>query len=305
MRVKGKDAKFLDVKTCGPFRPLINVLDYEMKARARSGLGLKPKQASVISVQDEEELWRRGILDVSSPQGLLNALFFKVGLHFALRGCTEQYQLKTSNFTLGQNESGAKTLTYREDVTKTLQGGVDHMRITPKVVTVVASDCLNEKCIVNIFERYMTFCPQNRPEALYLQPIPRPASSTWFSQQRVGINKISKMVKTMMSQIGKAAGYSNHSLRATAATRMYDCNLDNQAIASVTGHRTTAIERYKRLSDEKRTHIQTAIQGGENSSAFSMDASHTMDMSRLFSISGNTSCTFNITVNTGSNTTNQ
>ena len=59
------------------------------------------------------------------------------------------------------------------------------------------------------------------------------------------------MIATMMARISRSGYYTNHSLRATAATRLYERGYDNQAISSVTGHGTTAVEEYKRLTAEK------------------------------------------------------
>lgn len=43
--------------------------------------------------------------------------------------------------------------------------------------------------------------------------------------------------------------YTNHSLRALAATRLYDARIDEQLITEKTGHRSTSVRSYKRMNE--------------------------------------------------------
>ena len=51
-----------------------------------SGIGREPKHASVLSKEDEEKLWRSGVMGTANPKALQNAVFFTVGKMFSLRG---------------------------------------------------------------------------------------------------------------------------------------------------------------------------------------------------------------------------
>lgn len=297
--MKGRKVKLVKVDDPGKFKSLVNVLDVEMKRRARQGLGLVVKKAQIIKPEDEEQLWTTGVLnDVNGP-GLLNAIFFKLGLHLALRGGAEHYNLKVHNFTLVNMPNGTQVLEYREDISKSQQGGVKHVKITPKVVRVPEDRSVKERCVVHLFRRYMAACPADRPNAFYLQPIYNPVSSTLFSKQRVGKNKLAGMVGKMMNNVSSTSTerYSNHSLRATAATRLYDAGYDNQAISSVTGHRTRAVEEYKRISFEKNINIQKTIGRMEDHSSTTTTKSN---IEGLFRIENNNACTFNINVSLSS-----
>ena len=58
----------------------------------------------------------------------------------------------------------------------------------------------------------------------------------------------------------KAAGIhgykTNHSLRATAATRLYQAGVDEQLIMEVTGHQSLdGVRSYKRTSQEQREEL--------------------------------------------------
>ena len=57
------------------------------------------KHAAVISLEHEELMWQKGALGVHSPDSLLRAVFYTVGLHFCLREGQEHRDSKRSQFT--------------------------------------------------------------------------------------------------------------------------------------------------------------------------------------------------------------
>ncbi len=59
-------------------------LDNLMKERARAGLGRK-QSADVITVEDEEKMWRDGILGDKKPEQLMHTVMYLLGLNLALR----------------------------------------------------------------------------------------------------------------------------------------------------------------------------------------------------------------------------
>ena len=58
-----------------------------------SGMGAKRRQAEVLTDEEEEMLWQRGLLGDTSPQALLDTMVFTCGLYFALRSGQEHRQL--------------------------------------------------------------------------------------------------------------------------------------------------------------------------------------------------------------------
>ena len=65
---------------------LRDALDAMMKESASDGLGLTKKQGEVITLDEEEQLWSKGVLGDSNPQQLLDTIVYLFGIHFALKG---------------------------------------------------------------------------------------------------------------------------------------------------------------------------------------------------------------------------
>ena len=108
MRKEGRFISILDDKT---FQGLRSVLDSKMKELSSRGLGLDKKRAEVISAEQEDITWCKGILGRDTPQKLLDTLLFQLGLHFALRASQEHRNLRigeNSQITICSELDGTK-----------------------------------------------------------------------------------------------------------------------------------------------------------------------------------------------------
>ena len=83
----------------------------------------------------------------------------------------------------------------------------------------------------------------------------------WFTRQVLGVNTLAKIVSTICTNGGLTGHRTNHSLRATAATRMYDLEFDEQLVCETTGHRSHCVRSYKRTSSELKRKASRAVQG--------------------------------------------
>jgi len=78
----------------------------------------------------------------------------------------------------------------------------------------------------------------------------------------MGHNTLSKVVKTLCETAGVGGNKTNHSLRATCATRLYNNSVDEQLIMERTGHRSTkGVRAYKRTSDTLLRNTSVIIDG--------------------------------------------
>ena len=78
------------------FSFLRRVLDSEMKCLKRRGIGINRKKAETISENEEDILWREGLLGDSTPSVLLDTMVWMCGLYFALRSGAEHRGLRIS-----------------------------------------------------------------------------------------------------------------------------------------------------------------------------------------------------------------
>ena len=78
----------------------------------------------------------------------------------------------------------------------------------------------------------------------------------WYSKVPEGHNTLSQTVARLCKQAVIAGYKTNHSLRVTSATRLFQSGVDKQLIMSHTGHRSIdGIRSYKRISEEQKRAI--------------------------------------------------
>ena len=198
-----------------------------------------------------------------NPECLLRTVFYLIGQNFGMRAGCKHRLLSISNFSFHRDETGKEYLLYSEGVSKTYHGGLKHRKLAPRTSKAYANvECAN-KCIVKIVKLYVSKCPEKGlGKAFYSKPLQKyEKKQIWFSSVPIGHNKLQGMVKSIMEK-GRVRGYfTNHSLRATAVSRLYREGVDDKLIKGVTGHRSEAINGYKRESDEQHVNVSKIVQG--------------------------------------------
>ena len=140
------------------FSQIKNTLDNTMKDMAEKGIGVHKKQAEVITINEENQLWEKGVLGSSSPLQLLRTVFYLNGVHFALRGGSEHRNLRMgehSQFKIVRDSNNTEFLQYTEDKSKANQGGLIHLKVKPKVVRAYPNAENPERCIVSLHKKYI------------------------------------------------------------------------------------------------------------------------------------------------------
>ncbi len=67
----------------------------------------------------------------------------------------------------------------------------------------------------------------------------RPKENSWFKRTLLGHCKLAEVVSHLMKSAGIPGYFTNHSLPATATTRLYLNQVDEATIKERTGHRST------------------------------------------------------------------
>ena len=257
----GNNVRFLDD---GEYIEVRHCLDNRMKELSRAGNVAKRNKADVITLADENMMWANNVLGSSNPKQFVHTLLYMFGVYFALHASIEHRSLRIgpkSQLKIGLDRD-KRYLEYSEDVNKTRQGGIDHRNVGRKVVRAYANISEPDKCIVNLYELYMSHRPIHlKLDDFYLRPLAAVRGNTWYASQPIGRNTLSKVVAKLAEQAGLQGKFSNHSLRATAASHLYNANVDEQLISEVTGHRSNAVRGYKRTSNDQLKSVSNILYG--------------------------------------------
>ncbi len=262
---QGKDWKLMEGTN---FLCVRNTLDNLMKQHALLRISKAAKSAEPISVNDEQKLWDEGVLGEFQPDQLRSTVMYLLGLTFALRGCREQRALRCPphdpQITVHVDTEGNEYLLYTEHVhSKTNQGGLKSRKSTPKQVKAYGHsdyDCN----IVRLYKKYVSLLPdKSNSNALYKYSLlkGKMTGHTWYADKPLGVNTITKTVKNLMAEIGKFGHFTNHSLRVSAATRMYSEGVDEQVLKERTGHRSDAVRSYKKTPESLLREAEKATIG--------------------------------------------
>ena len=241
-------------------------LDARMKELKATGQH-KVKRAQVITEEQENCLWEKDLLGDQKPQQLLDTLIFYIGLSFALQSGLEHRRLRfyPSQIQVVEPESVRSYIMCTEDVSKTNKGGIAHRRREPKQVIQYANEVHPERCLIRLYKLYVSKCPLDRPnEAFYLKPLARPTNACWYQKTPVGHNILQKTVRRLCESAGFDGHFTNHSLRATIATRLFEAKVDEQLIMHRTGHTSTAVRSYKRVGEKLRAVTSDVLNGRAN-----------------------------------------
>ena len=216
----------------------------------------------------ESKMWETNVLGEDTPDKLRDTVLYLLGVNCALRAGDEHYNLRrpggctSSQLSFELNEFGIRCLVYREDsVTKTNKGGLRDMKKERKIVWIKPNSDLT-RCPVRIIEKYLNLLPLTgvKPN-LYLQSLKWPRPNIWYNTVPVGINSIRKVVGSLLKDVGLDGYFTNHSLRRTCATRLFQAGEDVKLIKEVTGHISDAVTKYQETSDAQRMHVSSVIQG--------------------------------------------
>ena len=239
-----------------------------MQERAALNIGMVPKQAQYISYEFENKLWDKGILGEDCPDRLRNTVLFLLGVNLALRAGDEHYNLRRdapglpSQLSFERNSKGQRCLVYREDsVTKTNSGGLKDYKKEHKVVWVHPSEN-SVRCPVRLVDKYISLCPDVKKKMnFYLQSLSKTTPAQWYSDKVVGINTIRKVVRNLLSSADIDGYFTDHSLRRTSSTQMFQAGIDRKIVKEITGHKSDALDKYQVTSEDQLANVSKVISG--------------------------------------------
>ena len=293
------------------FRGLQNLCNSLFNELHKKGVGADVKKTQPLTSHDEIKLWEKGVLRVDTPQGLLNCVFFYNGKNFCLRGGQEQRDLKLSQLhreVVNVEGESRVRYTYMEHGSKNRQKGLKQLRLENKVIHQYETPECGDQCHVSILDKYIAHLPPGafQANAFYFRPLEKiNPSKPWYSVQPLGRNTLSSMMKTISKEGGLLGNITNHSLRAYAASEMFQKGVPETLIMQRTGHKSLeALRKYESASDlqvarvsDTLSCVATKVESKQVSVKHQVEAPVSQSASALsaFSLSG---CNFqNCTVN--------
>ncbi len=164
LRLQGRTVDFLNDPE---YDRIKQVLDAEMKRLTAKGTGSNTRKAEALTDKEIEKLWQTKQLGDFNPGVLIRTVLFLNGINFGMRGGQEHRNLRYNPPQITLHKDGkVPYLKYREDCSKTIQGGLKHRRITKKEVIHHANLQCPERCHVRLYERYMELSPTTGTLAL-------------------------------------------------------------------------------------------------------------------------------------------
>ena len=254
MKERGADFSILN-KNDPAFRELMLTLDSITSNLHRCGVGVTRKNAPVIPIDHENVFWDKGLLGFDDPKALQRATFFCVGLHFVLRGVEEQHQLKRKQIVRHPADFAVYSeevyYEYTEYVSKKNQHRFKDINSRSTSVRVFASP-EGKHCAVRVLDAYIQKLPEFSDD-FYLRPLSKtPHSGPWYARAKVGVNTLKNFMPDLSKEAGLSVHYTNHSLRATAITRMYEGGIPENLISEKSGHKSTFVAMKPHLYNRKK-----------------------------------------------------
>ena len=248
------DMCFLDDRDY-TFKQFRDVLDAVMKDSHAKGESTT-RQTDPVTEEDERQLWESGVVGTVTSKPLINAVFLYNGKIFGIRG-GEHRQVLREQYRIVEGPDG-EYIEFTERKAKNRQGGLRQRKVQPRIVQHYAIPG-SKTCVVDIFKRYFALIPSTGP--LYRRPLIKP-NCCKFSIQPIGPGKLNSFLRTMFCDAKinmEGRVITNHSLRVALVTNMQDTGYDNFDIQSRSGHRSQAIDAYKRQSVKRKQEISRQL----------------------------------------------
>ena len=207
-------------------------------------------------------MWAKGVLGIDTPESLLSTVFYYNGKNFCLRGGKEHRALKLSQIVRHHDPAH---YVYTENGSKNRSGSFNQLRVESKSVPVFPCAEAGVRCHVAILDKYISKLPPfaSEKDVFYLKPlgvyVVSHPSKPWYVSQACGENKLSGMVKSMFAMIG-VSGKTNHSLRATGASELFQAGVPENMVQECTGYRSVkALRMYERTTTSQHMAVSNIL----------------------------------------------
>ena len=164
---------------------------------------------------------------------------------------------------------------YAENGSKNRSGGFNQLLLENKTVPVFVCSEAGVRCHVHLLDLYLCKTPPMafKKDWFYMKPLGDHVTTDpvkpWYGSQPCGENKLATMVKSMFSQVG-ISGKTNHSLRATGASNLFQAGIPVQERTS--HHSLKALCMYECTTTSQHIAVLSVLSGAGDTSSPSTSA---------------------------------
>ncbi len=256
---------------------LFKIIDAKLKNLAKTG---KDEISSATPLTPEQESQLIDSFDTNTPMGLLSYVYYWLSKYAASRG-GHPYTLEFKEvqaYRLDGSEYFKIVIPIEKNNQRGLRAGMSRECIIPP-----------SSPSIPYLKKYLLKRPEDACPYFYLgiQTSKMIKKGVWYKTSRIGKHTIEAIIKNGASKLNFPPGkYVPHSIRATTTTQLYDMNVDNKSVMSITGHRSEAgLRSYQTVTDVRKEDL--AIQIGENG----VKQTRTLGVKRTFSVTRTSSIT--------------
>ena len=270
-----KDAEFEQAR---------KTLQSKQKDLKQKGKGNKPNASVALTEEEIKLLYDKELLGTSTPEALLNTIWFNNTIHFGLRGCKEHRNMCWGDVQLRQTTNGEEFLEYSERQTKTRTGenSRDVRQIQPKMFSVPGS----EKDPVAAYQLYAKKrrTEMNDSDAPFYLAInnctKQESSKPWFKKSAVGQNKLNSLMRKMAEKAGLGPNVTNHSGRKTMIQALTNNDIPATDIIQLSGHKNLqSVTNYSVVPEKQQVKMSHTL------SELFTGRSHVVEKSNLSQVS--------------------
>ena len=184
----------------------------------------------------------------ATPRQLIDTLVYELGLHLCLRASQEHRDLEfgpNSQLSLYHDPNGTKYIQYIERCSKNKSFGIKSASREPKVCRIYPNSVKPERCVVTLYEKYISKRPESHGLkghlAFYLTPKHNVSNDCWYKASPLGVHTLEGTTRRLMNSIEKndepidKRCFTNSSLRRTTQMRLLEANIPNEIIQKKTG----------------------------------------------------------------------
>jgi hypothetical protein len=250
-----------------------SVLAAKKKDLKQQGYGNRPNKSKELTKEDEELLWENGALGDGNAEVLQNTMWYLCTKLLGHRGVDEGSKKKWDDLEL-KSENGLEFVQFRERTTKTRTGENDCSRDFPPKM--FANKENEYRCPVRLYKLFASKRPVNgKCNYFYLAINRNKRAQTWYCDGPLGVNKISKIMSKIAEMGGLSGRYTNHSVRRTMCTQLFQSGISPILIAQLSGHRNVnSLAQYTTASIQQQQMMCKTLQSSKPVHSLNVQPQH-------------------------------